>query len=140
MSIYFGIVHRLNSKEIPCKHQSLLFFILKSNYVVTDVLAFFSLSFDSSDFSAFSRIFYKTASCLKRNMLSRIPTSPLMQGESYFDRMVQLCDENQNTGRIRYIAMMIEKLRSMQPLKAMECILYQIGYLSYLEFTSGTWV
>ena len=111
---------------------------LKSNYVVTDVLAFFSLSFDSSDFSAFSRIFYKTASCLKRNMLSRIPTSPLMQGESYFDRMVQLCDENQNTGRIRYIAMMIEKLRSMQPLKAMECILYQIGYLSYLEFTSGT--
>ena len=27
VSIYFGIVHRLNSKEIPCKHQSLLFFI-----------------------------------------------------------------------------------------------------------------
>ena len=27
VSIYFGIVHRLNSKKIPCKHQTLLLFI-----------------------------------------------------------------------------------------------------------------
>ena len=110
---------------------------LKNNYVVSDVLAFFSLSFDSKDFAAFSRIFYKTSSCLKRNMLSRIPQSPLMEGESYFDRMVTLCDENQNTGKIRYISMMVEQLHKMEPVKAMECILYQIGYLGYLEFTSG---
>lgn len=110
---------------------------LKNNYVVSDVLAFFSLSFDSKDFAAFSRIFYKTSSCLKRNMLSRIPQGPLMEGESYFDRMVTLCDENQNTGKIRYISMMVEQLHKMEPLKAMECILYQIGYLGYLEFTSG---
>jgi len=110
---------------------------LKNNYVVSDVLAFFSLSFDSKDFAAFSRIFYKTSSCLKRNMLSRIPQGPLMEGESYFDRMVTLCDENQNTGKIRYISMMVEQLHKMEPVKAMECILYQIGYLGYLEFTSG---
>ena len=110
---------------------------LKNNYVVSDVLAFFSLSFDSKDFAAFSRIFYKTSSCLKRNMLSRIPQGPLMEGESYFDRMVTLCDENQNTGKIRYISMMVEQLHKMDPVKAMECILYQIGYLGYLEFTSG---
>lgn len=110
---------------------------LKNNYVVSDVLAFFSLSFDPKDFAAFSRIFYKTSSCLKRNMLSRIPQGPLMEGESYFDRMVTLCDENQNTGKIRYISMMVEQLHKMEPLKAMECILYQIGYLGYLEFTSG---
>lgn len=110
---------------------------LKNNYVVSDVLAFFSLSFDPKDFAAFSRIFYKTSSCLKRNMLSRIPQSPLMEGESYFDRMVTLCDENQNTGKIRYISMMVEQLHKMEPVKAMECILYQIGYLGYLEFTSG---
>ncbi len=110
---------------------------LKNNYVVSDVLAFFSLSFDPKDFAAFSRIFYKTSSCLKRNMLSRIPQGPLMEGESYFDRMVTLCDENQNTGKIRYISMMVEQLHKMEPVKAMECILYQIGYLGYLEFTSG---
>lgn len=110
---------------------------LKNNYVVSDVLAFFSLSFDPNDFAAFSRIFYKTSSCLKRNMLSRIPQGPLMEGESYFDRMVTLCDENQNTGKIRYISMMVEQLHKMEPVKAMECILYQIGYLGYLEFTSG---
>ena len=110
---------------------------LKNNYVVSDVLAFFSLSFDPKDFAAFSRIFYKTSSCLKRNMLSRIPQGPLMEGESYFDRMVTLCDENQNTGKIRYISMMVEQLHKMDPVKAMECILYQIGYLGYLEFTSG---
>ena len=110
---------------------------LKNNYVVSDVLAFFSLSFDPKDFAAFSRIFYKTSSCLKRNMLSRIPQGPLMEGENYFDRIVTLCDENQNTGKIRYISAMIEQLRKMEPLKAMECILYQIGYLGYLEFTSG---
>lgn len=110
---------------------------LKNNYVVSDVLAFFSLSFDPKDFAAFSRIFYKTSSCLKRNMLSRIPQGPLMEGENYFDRIVMLCDENQNTGKIRYISAMIEQLRKMEPLKAMECILYQIGYLGYLEFTSG---
>lgn len=110
---------------------------LKNNYVVSDVLAFFSLSFDPKDFAAFSRIFYKTSSCLKRNMLSRIPQSPLMEGESYFDRMVTLCDENQNTGKIRYISAMVEQLHRMEPVKAMECILYQIGYLGYLEFTSG---
>ena len=110
---------------------------LKNNYVVSDVLAFFSLSFDSKDFAAFSRIFYKTSSCLKRNMFSRIPQGPLMEGESYFDRMVTLCDENQNTGKIRYISMMVEQLHKMEPVKAMECILYQIGYLGYLEFTSG---
>ena len=110
---------------------------LKNNYVVSDVLAFFSLSFDPNDFAAFSRIFYKTSSCLKRNMLSRIPQGPLMEGESYFDRMVTLCDENQNTGKIRYISMMVEQLHKMDPVKAMECILYQIGYLGYLEFTSG---
>src|SRR5699024_6277947 len=61
----------------------------------------------------------------------------LMEGESYFDRMVTLCDENQNTGKIRYISMMVEQLHKMDPVKAMECILYQIGYLGYLEFTSG---
>ena len=110
---------------------------LKNNYVVSDVLAFFSLSFDPKDFAAFSHIFYKTSSCLKRNMLSRIPQGPLMEGESYFDRMVTLCDENQNTGKIRYISMMVEQLHKMEPVKAMECILYQIGYLGYLEFTSG---
>ena len=110
---------------------------LKNNYVVSDVLAFFSLSFDPKDFAAFSRIFYKTSSCLKRNMLSRIPQGPLMEGESYFDRMVTLCDENHNTGKIRYISMMVEQLHKMEPVKAMECILYQIGYLGYLEFTSG---
>lgn len=110
---------------------------LKNNYVVSDVLAFFSLSFDPKDFAAFSRIFYKTSSCLKRNMLSRIPQGPLMEEESYFDRMVTLCDENQNTGKIRYISMMVEQLHKMEPVKAMECILYQIGYLGYLEFTSG---
>ena len=110
---------------------------LKNNYVVSDVLAFFSLSFDPKDFAAFSRIFYKTSSCLKRNMFSRIPQGPLMEGESYFDRMVTLCDENQNTGKIRYISMMVEQLHKMEPVKAMECILYQIGYLGYLEFTSG---
>lgn len=110
---------------------------LKNNYVVSDVLAFFSLSFDPKDFAAFSRIFYKTSSCLKRNMLSRIPQGPLMEGESYFDRMVTLCDENQNTGKIRYISMMVEQLHKIEPVKAMECILYQIGYLGYLEFTSG---
>ncbi len=110
---------------------------LKQNYVVSDVLAFFSLSFDPSDFNAFSRIFYKTASSLKRNMLNRMPQGRLLAGESYFDRMIALCDENQNTGKIRYIAMMIEKLREMDPVKAMDCILYQIGYLGYLEFTSG---
>lgn len=60
-----------------------------------------------------------------------------MEGESYFDRMVTLCDENQNTGKIRYISMMVEQLHKMDPVKAMECILYQIGYLGYLEFTSG---
>ena len=70
-------------------------------------------------------------------MLSRIPQGPLMEGESYFDRMVTLCDENQNTGKIRYISMMVEQLHKMEPVKAMECILYQIGYLGYLEFTSG---
>lgn len=110
---------------------------LKNNYVVSDVLAFFSLSFDPKDFAAFSRIFYKTSSCLKRNMLSRIPQGPLMEEESYFDRMVTLCDENQNTGKIRYISMMVEQLHKMEPVKAMECILYQIGYLGYLEFSSG---
>ena len=110
---------------------------LSHHYVVTDILAFFALSFDKNDFEAFSRIFYKTSSCLKRNMLPRIPTGPLLPGESYFDRMVELCDDNQNTGRIRYIAVMIDRLRTLSPQKALDCILHQIGYEDYLEYVSG---
>ena len=110
---------------------------LKSNYVIGDILAFFSLSYDKGDFSAFSRIFYKTASCLKRNMLPHISQAPLLEKESFFDRMIMICDENQNTGKIRYLDIMIEQLKTMSPSKAMDSILYQIGYLSYLEYTSG---
>lgn len=110
---------------------------LKNNYVIGDILAFFSLSYDKGDFSAFSRIFYKTASCLKRNMLPHISQAPLLEKESFFDRMIMICDENQNTGKIRYLDIMIEQLKTMSPSKAMDCILYQIGYLSYLEYTSG---
>lgn len=111
---------------------------LKNNYVVSDVLAFFSLSYDPKDFTAFSRIFYKTASCLRRSMLEKIPKGPLLDKESYFDRVEALSDENQNTGKIRYIAAMIDRLKAMTPVKAMETILYQIGYLGYLEYSSGT--
>ena len=51
--------------------------------------------------------------------------------------MIMICDENQNTGKIRYLDIMIEQLKTMSPSKAMDSILYQIGYLSYLEYTSG---
>ena len=143
-----AIIYRNNLSAIPMvdilERNDVDFYIkehkarFKNNYVVADVLAFFSLSFDKSDFQAFSRIFYKTASALKRNMLYEISTAPLLEQESFFDRMISLCDENQNTGRIRYLSLMIEQLRAMTPTKAMDTILYQLGYLNYLEYTSGT--
>lgn len=143
-----AIIYRNNLSAIPMtdilERNDVDFYIkehkarFKNNYVVADVLAFFSLSFDKGDFQAFSRIFYKNASALKRNMLYEISTAPLLEQESFFDRMISLCDENQNTGRIRYLSLMIEQLRAMTPTKAMDTILYQLGYLNYLEYTSGT--
>ena len=95
-----------------------------------------------------------TTAFIYRNNLSAVPIADILDRNDvdfyikehkarlknnyvYFDRMVTLCDENQNTGKIRYISMMVEQLHKMEPVKAMECILYQIGYLGYLEFTSG---
>ncbi len=142
-----AIIYRNNLSAIPMadilERNDVDFYVkehktrLRSNYVVSDVLAFFSLSYDKNDFAAFSRIYYKTASCLKRSMLPYISQSPLLERESFFDRMIMLCDENQSTGKIRYISAMIERLKTMSPTKAMECILYQIGYLNYLEYSSG---
>ena len=109
----------------------------KQNYVVLDVIAFFALSFDPSDFEAFSRICYKTSGRIRRSMLEQISRAPLLNGETYFDRVIDLCEENQNTGRIRYVSAMIARLRQMHPAKAMDTILHQLGYLDYLEFSSG---
>ena len=111
---------------------------LKSNYVVADVLSFFSLSYDPNDFESFSRIFYKTAARLKKSMIYDISSLPLNPGESFFDRMIGLCDDNQNTGRIRYIATTISRLKKQPPVEALETILNQIGYLSYLEYSCGS--
>ena len=143
-----AIIYRNNLSAIPMadvlERNDVDFYVrehkvkLKNNYVVADVLSFFSLSYDSGDFNSFSRIFYKTDARLKRSMIHDIPMTPLMAGESFFDRMICLCDDNQNTGRIRYIAMMIEQLKTQSPTAAMETILYQIGYLNYLEYSCGT--
>lgn len=143
-----AIIYRNNLSAIPMadvlERNDVDFYIrehkvkLKNNYVVADILAFFSLSFDPGDFTAFSRIFYKTAARLRKNLIEKISVAPLLQNESYFDRMMTLDDENQNTGRIRYIAAMIAQLKSQSPTKALDMILHQIGYLDYLEYSCGT--
>ena len=143
-----AIIYRNNLSAVPMadmlERNDVDFFIrehrtrLSHHYVVTDILAFFSLSYDRNDYDAFSRIFYKTSSCIKRNMLPHVSTAPLVSGESFFDRIIELCDENQNTGRIRYIGAMIDRLHAMPPVKALDCILHQIGYADYLEYISGS--
>lgn len=142
-----AILYRNNLSAIPMvdilERNDVDFYIrehkarFKQNYVVLDVIAFFALSFDPSDFEAFSRICYKTSGRIRRSMLEQISRAPLLNGETYFDRVIDLCEENQNTGRIRYVSAMIARLRQMHPAKAMDTILHQLGYLDYLEFSSG---
>ncbi len=111
---------------------------LRSHYVVGDILAFFDLSFNPDNLRAFSRIFYKTSGFLRRNLLYSINTAPLAQGETWFDRALEQAGENANTGRVRYIAALINSLKRSHPSKGLEVILHSIGYWDFLEYSCGT--
>lgn len=110
----------------------------RSHYVVGDILAFFDLSFDPGNLRAFSRIFYKTNGFVKRSLLHVMNTAPLSQGETWFDRIMENAGDNTNTGRVRYIAAMIDSLKRNHPAKGMEAILHSIGYWDFLEYSCGT--
>lgn len=107
------------------------------NYVVKDIQAFFALSYDANDFEAFQRIFYKTGSYLRRGLLKKMNTNPLHQGETWFDRILDVVDDNVNTGKVRFTAALIEKLKSMNPTKALDTIYQSLGYQGFVEFLSG---
>lgn len=107
------------------------------NYVVKDIQAFFALSYDANDFESFQRIFYKTGSYLRRGLLKKMNTNPLHQGETWFDRILDVVDDNVNTGKVRFTAALIEKLKAMNPSKALDTIYQSLGYQGFVEFLSG---
>lgn len=107
------------------------------NYVVKDIQAFFALSYDANDFESFQRIFYKTGSYLRRGLLKKMNTNPLHQGETWFDRILDVVDDNVNTGKVRFTATLIEKLKAMNPSKALDTIYQSLGYQGFVEFLSG---
>lgn len=145
-----AVIYRNNFSAIPLvdllERQRLDFSIrdqrvsFRSHYVIGDVLAFFALSQDPSDLSAFRRIFHKTSAYLKRSLLQNMDTSPLRAGESWFDRALeqQTDREQQNGSRAHYIASMIAALQRQKPAKALDNILGPIGYLDFLEYSAGS--
>lgn len=110
----------------------------RANYVIGDVLAFLDLSFDPQNLAAFHRVFYKTSARVRRSALAEMDTqTPLGQGEGWFDRLLEQQEERRSTGKLRFVADAIARLRNQKPDKAIESILYTIGYLDYLEYASG---
>lgn len=107
------------------------------NYVVRDVQAFFALSFDSSNYSAFKIIFNKNCAYLRKGLLNDIDKSPLRLNETWFDRLLEIKDDKINTGKIRYIASLIDKLGKMNPVKALDTIYNSIGYMDFVKYVSG---
>ncbi len=144
-----AVIYRNNFSAIPLvdllSRQNMDFYIrdqkssFRKNAVVSDILDFLRLSFDPTDLQAFSRVFYR-GTFLKRSLIYEMDSSPLRAGESWFDRLQEQLDrdsgqrERQANGSATKIAALVAGLRSMKPLRAINCILNSIGYLNFLEF------
>ncbi len=143
-----AVIYRNNFSAIPLldilERNDVDFFIrdhktsFRNHYVIGDILAFCDLSFDRTNLKAFTRIFHKTSAYIRRNLLQTMNTAPLLAGETWFDRILEHSRDQSNTGRARYVAAMIESLKTMTPAKAIDTILGPIGYLDFLEYTCGT--
>ncbi|MBQ8599189.1 MAG: ATP-dependent helicase [Oscillospiraceae bacterium] len=149
-----AVIYRNNFSAIPLvdllERQGVDFYIrdhkaaFRSHYTIGDVLSFLDLSRDPSNLQAFSRIFYKTGCFLRRSYIKNMDTSPLLAGESWFDRILERVGEEssersqeRSSSRVSYIASLIGALYSMKPRKAIETILGPIGYLDFLEYACG---
>lgn len=105
----------------------------RHSYIVGDILAFFALSYNGNDSKALQRIGCKTNAYLKRHVLYHL--TPDKSYDSLLDKLIDQSTEemNLNTGKLKYINRQIKALHTMPPLRAIECILYDIGYMDFIQ-------
>lgn len=106
---------------------------LKSNIITLDILSFLSLHKNPSDIDIFSKVYYKLKLYITRKMFEYVSQNTL-QGDNVFDILCSYPDkDNLNTGRISYIRAIIAKFDKLSPSKVLDLILYDFGYMDYLD-------
>lgn len=129
-----GIIEELIRNNIPfnMRDSKLQFF---NHWVLKDINAFINISLNDSDLKSFERIYYKMNGYISKSQLQYI--SKLSSEKSVFDRLTEYPGlktyQIDNILRIKYI---LKSLYKKNALDAINSILYELDYISYLKDNS----
>ncbi len=103
------------------------------HFVVTDMLCFFSLSYDLSDLRSFEKIYYKLGAYLTRNMFEYVKRH-ITPGEGVFDVLARYeGNEIVRYATLKELQKKILRLKNLPPLLALESIEEELHYNEHLE-------
>lgn len=106
---------------------------LKNNIITLDILSILSLNKNPSDIDVFAKIYYKIKLYITRKMFEYVAQNTL-PNDNVFDILCSYPNnDNFNTGRVSYIKAMIAKFDQLSPSKVLDLILYDFGYMDYLD-------
>lgn len=128
----FALADALERAHIPFDTQTDPF-ALRHHPIVRDIEDFFALAQDPTDVDAFSRIYYKLNSYLKRDFLQAIRADD--PNESVWDRLLAL-PGTQNTfyrEKIEALDHQFHTLLRLKPEQAIDTIEHLMGYGDYLN-------
>ena len=143
-----GILYRNNHSALAlCEYldQHKLEFKIKDhksyftlNAVIRDIIRFFELAIDMSDFEAFSSVFFKTSFKLKRSLISSYSLAEA-KGENLFDSLYYgLREDNISLAEdVLELEELVRSLNRVKPYKAINIILNDIGYINYLKYKNS---
>ena len=142
-----AILYRNNDSGLPVAdlldRKGLPFYIrdhqpsLKNHFVVVDLLHFLRLYRNPADLDAFGRVYYRMNAYLSREDMEYVRQNSA-HGENVFDILLSR-EQQRTTARLQFLKYAIAGLGDHTPLRMIQIMETDLGYLDFLDFRySGT--
>lgn len=101
--------------------------IFLTNFVVSDILAFFRFAKDQTNLQLFRQLYYKLGLYLKSSVIQSVADT--MERQPCRSALIPLTYYGRISDKVRQIRRYLDELPKMSPLDGIDCILWNIGYM-----------